>query len=90
VTNSGGIGNTSKLSLNAIGLSKNEESGNMEIKEFSEEIIPNEIITLVKFEGETSSGKRYKLSEIGIGRFKGPFNRLLVEMKPEIDKTGLK
>lgn len=91
VTNTGSIGNTNKLTLRAIGLSKNEESGDMELKEVSEEIIPSEIITLVKFEGETSSGKRYKLSEVGIGRFKGPFSKSLSEMKPDInDKTGLK
>jgi hypothetical protein len=89
VTNSGSIGNTSKLSLNAIGLSK-DEKGNIKIIEVKEEITPTEIITLVKFEGNTSSGKRYKLSEVGVGRFRGPFDKLLVEMKPEIDKTGLK
>jgi hypothetical protein len=89
VTNTGSIGNTNKLTLKTIELS--EESGNMEIKEFSEEITPREIITLVKFEGETTSGKRYKLSEAGIARYKGPFSKSLSEMKPDInDKTGLK
>jgi hypothetical protein len=87
VTNTGSIGNTNKLTLKTIELS--EESGNMEIKEFSEEITPREIITLVKFEGETTSGKRYKLSEAGIARYKGSFTKSLSEI-PEIDNTELK
>jgi hypothetical protein len=87
VTNTGSIGNTNKLTLKTIELS--EESGNMEIKEFSEEITPREIITLVKLEGETTSGKRYKLSEAGIARYKGSFTKSLSEI-PEIDNTELK